>query len=143
MLSGKKEYFYSTLEQSIKGRELKNIHVSGIVSDQVANWLYAHAQLFVWPSLSEGFGLPGIEAMLHGLPVASSNATCLPEVYGDAAIYFDPLNTAEMASVIKNTLNNPALLRDLSAKGKQKAATYSWRRMAEQTLGIYQNALKK
>jgi glycosyltransferase involved in cell wall biosynthesis len=91
--------------------------------------------------LSEGFGLPGLEAMVQGAPVASSNATCLPEVYGEAAIYFDPMNVDEMASTLQKVLSDENLRSDLIAKGLAQATKYSWQRMAEQTLEVYKNAL--
>jgi glycosyltransferase involved in cell wall biosynthesis len=73
--------------------------------------------------------------------VASSNATCLPEVHGDAAYYFDPLNVADMAAKIAEILDKPEVRLQLIARGRQQAAKYSWRRMAEQTLAVYEQAL--
>ncbi|PJE69360.1 glycosyl transferase family 1, partial [Candidatus Shapirobacteria bacterium CG10_big_fil_rev_8_21_14_0_10_38_14] len=71
--------------------------------------LYQQAEAFVFPSLLEGFGLPGVEAMAVGLPVLASNSSCLPEVYGPAAIYFDPLNVNEMASKIEKIISDKKL----------------------------------
>jgi glycosyltransferase involved in cell wall biosynthesis len=85
--------------------------------------------------------LPGLEAMVHGAPVVSSNATCLPEVYGDAAHYFDPLDTSDIAAKIGEMLEDEALRSNLIKKGKKQAAKYSWRRTAEQTLEVYEKAL--
>lgn len=104
VLAGKKEYFYEQLEKYVATKQIANVHFGGFVPDAELAWLYQNAELYVFPSLSEGFGLPGAEAMLYGLPLASSNATCLPEVYGDAAVYFNPQDTADMARVIKDTL---------------------------------------
>ncbi len=81
--------------------------------------------------------------MKHGAPVVSSNATCLPEVYGDAAHYFDPLDIQDMAAKIAEVLDNPTLRAELIRKGSSQAQKYSWRRMAEQTLAVYDDALRR
>ncbi|HSX30380.1 MAG TPA: glycosyltransferase, partial [Candidatus Saccharimonadales bacterium] len=86
-------------------------------------------------------GLPGLEAMMHGAPVASSNATCLPEVHGDAAHYFDPLDVTDMATKIGEVIDNPKLRAELIKRGRAQAAKYSWQRMAKQTLAVYKKAL--
>jgi glycosyltransferase involved in cell wall biosynthesis len=119
-----------------------DIIFTDFVSDGQLRWLYQHAQVYVFPSLSEGFGLPGLEAMLYDLPVVSSNATCLPEVYRDAALYFDPLDSADIAAKINQLLNDPTLAKDLAAKGRQVVASYSWQRTAQRTLDVFAKALK-
>ena len=91
--------------------------------------------------MSEGFGLPGLEAMQHGAPVVSSNATCLPEIYGDAAHYFDPADVNAIATAIAEVLSDEALRKQLIAAGKKQVATYSWQRMAEETLVVYDSVL--
>lgn len=111
------------------------------VSDAQLKWLYQNCAAYVFPSLSEGFGLPGLEAMLHGAPVVSSNATCLPEVNGDAAHYFDPLNVQAMADAINEVLTDKALRDQLIAKGHEQVKKFSWRRTAEQTLAVYDRVL--
>ncbi len=142
VLVGKKEKYYTELEQSVANSPARsNITFTGFIPDQELKWLYENAEAYVFPSLSEGFGLPGLEAMVHSCPVVSSNATCLPEVYGDAAIYFDPHNAQDMATKITTVISDESLKKDLVAKGHQQAAKYSWRRMAEQTQEIYQKAL--
>jgi glycosyltransferase involved in cell wall biosynthesis len=107
------------------------------INEGELRWLYEHSAAYVFPSLSEGFGLPGLEAMIHGTPVVSSDATCLPEVYGDAAHYFDPRDVRDMAAKISDVLTDSKLRQDLIKKGTAQAAKYSWQRMAEQTLEIY------
>ena len=79
--------------------------------------------------------------MVHGAPVISSNATCLPEIYGDAAFYFDPLDVNDMAQKIDKVLTDDKLRSRLIANGQKQAAKYSWRRMAEQTVAVYQQLL--
>jgi glycosyltransferase involved in cell wall biosynthesis len=120
----------------------KNIVFTGFAPDAQLAWLYQHCAAYVFPSLMEGFGLPPLEAMHYDAPVISSNATCMPEVLGDAAIYFNPLDEDEMASQIKKVLLDPALQKKLIANGKKQLRKYSWKRMAEQTLDIYKKALE-
>jgi glycosyltransferase involved in cell wall biosynthesis len=91
----------------------------------------------------EGFGLPGLEAMQQGAPVISSNATCLPEVYGDAAHYFDPYDTEDIARAISDVMKSKALRRRLIQKGRVVVNSYSWERMARQTLEGYKSALQE
>lgn len=141
VLAGRTDANYRRVEHSVAQRGIKNIVFTDFVSDGQLRWLYEHTAAYVFPSLSEGFGLPGLEAMIHGAPVVSSNATCLPEVYGEAAHYFNPLDTTDMATKIGEVLNNQALRDELIAKGRQQAAAYSWRRMAVQTLDVYQKVL--
>jgi glycosyltransferase involved in cell wall biosynthesis len=119
--------------------KLTNLVFTGFVSDAQLKWLYQNTACYCFPSLSEGFGLPGIEAMLHGAPVASSSATCLPEVNGEAAVYFDPLDIDDMARVIDRVISDPLLAKDMITKGKAQAAKYSWQKTAQQTLEIYNN----
>ena len=81
--------------------------------------------------------------MAHGAPVVSSNATCLPEIYGDAAHYFDPLDIGDMATKIGEVITSPALSVELIKKGQTQTAKYSWSRMATQTLDIYNKAIAR
>jgi len=98
VLVGKREYHSKKLENWSKKQPCFNdIVFTGFIPDQELKWYYQNAQAYVFPSLSEGFGLPGLEAMVHGCPVVSSDATCLPEVNGDAAEFFDPENIHEIA----------------------------------------------
>jgi glycosyltransferase involved in cell wall biosynthesis len=143
VLVGKKDYFYSQLEKRSKNKHISNVIFTGFVSDGQLEWLYQNASLYVFPSLSEGFGLPGLEAMSYGTPVASSNATCLPEVYGDAAVYFDPTSVDDMARVISDTLNDKELLAKLRKAGPEHAKKFSWEKMARETLDVYEKALKR
>ncbi len=113
----------------------------GFVSDEQLKWLYENAEAYVLPSLSEGFGLPGLEAMAHGCPLVSSNATCMPEVYGDAAQYFDPRDIDNMAEKISKVVGYKSLQKDLVVKGKKQVLKYSWPKMARETLDIYRGIL--
>ena len=113
------------------------------VSDAQLKWLYQNCLAYVFPSLSEGFGLPGLEAMLEGSPVVSSDATCLPEIYGNAAHYFDPYDIKDMATKINSVLTNKKLRDRLIETGKSQVKKYSWKKMAEQTLEVYNSVLNQ
>lgn len=142
VLPGKKEFYFEKLQKQIDASPAKaKILVPGFVSAGELKWLYQNAAAYVLPSLSEGFGLPGLEAMVHGCPLASSNATCLPEVYGEAAHYFDPGSVIDIAQKVSDLLESKELRQDLVEKGYAQAAKYSWRRMAEETLAIYEQVL--
>ncbi len=142
VLAGKKEYHYEQLDAYIATKPYaQQVITPGFVSDGELKWLYGHARAYVFASFSEGFGLPGLEAMAHGCPVVSSNATCLPEVYDGAAHYFNPQDPTDMAKRIQEVLDSNTLRSDLVEKGKKQVAQYSWRRMAEQTLEVYKHVL--
>ncbi len=141
ILAGKKDFNYEQIENRVKARGLKNVTFTGFISEGNLRWLYEHCQAYIVPSLSEGFGLPGLEAMAHGAPVVSSDATCLPEVYGKAAHYFDPLDVEAMAGAINDVLTNKDLRQKLITSGHKQVEKYSWQRMAEQTLAIYEQCL--
>lgn len=141
VLAGKKNAGHLANEAYFNKKGYKNILFTDYVDDAQLNWLYAHATAYVFPSLMEGFGLPALEAMVHGAPVISSNATCLPEVYGKAAHYFDPLNIDDIARAITEVLGNEKLQQQLSKSGYEQIKKYSWKKMAQQTLKIYKDVL--
>ena len=116
------------------------IHVE-YISDEDLLLLYNACDLFVYPSLYEGFGLPVIEAMACGTPVACSNATSLPEVAGKAAVYFDPTDAGDMANAMIRILDDSPLKEKLSRAGIERASTFSWRRTAEETLKVFEEVL--
>ncbi len=142
VLAGKKEYYFEQLESSLASSPIKDkIIIPGFVSDEELKWLYQNTECYVLPSLSEGFGLPGLEAMAHGCPVISSDATCLPEVYQEAVLYFDPTDPKDIAEKIRAIINDKDLARDLVEKGSKLLQQYSWSKMAEQTLDVYKTVL--
>lgn len=140
-LPGAKDGNVQVLEQWVKDKKFKGVHFLGFVSDQQLQWLFQNTRAYVFPSLSEGFGLPGLEAMNYGAPLVSSNATCLPEVYQNGAHYFDPTNIEDMAAKINEVLEDQTLRGNLIAEGKKVIARYSWQKMAEETLEVYKRAL--
>lgn len=143
ILAGKKDANYQLHEKAVLEKGYEGVVFTDFIPDDQFRWLLEHCQAYCFPSLSEGFGLPGLEAMLHGAPVVSSNATCLPEVYGDAAHYFDPYSVDSMTQAIDDVLSSPDLRKELIEKGYKQAKKYSWKRMAQQTLAVYENSLKK
>ena len=110
------------------------------IKDEELNALYNGADLFIYPSLDEGFGLPILEAMACGTPVAASNAASIPEVAGDAALLFDPTDISDIASSIETLWNNQQLRRELVERGYKRCAELTWKRSAEKTLEVYREA---
>ena len=142
VLANQKDKAVQKNELLFKKLGYKNIYFFGRANNKQLAWLYSHTEAYIFPSLMEGFGLPALEAMSFGAPVISSNATCLPEVYGKAALYFNPSNTDDMAEKINLVLSDNKLRDELSKSGKKQAGKYSWKEMARQTLEVYKKALK-
>jgi glycosyltransferase involved in cell wall biosynthesis len=142
-LPGAKDGNVQVLEHWCEEQGFKNIHFLGFVSDEQLRWLFEHTKAYIFPSQSEGFGLPGLEAMAYGAPLVSSNATCLPEVYQDGAHYFNPLSVEDIAEKINDVLVDKTLRSNLIKEGAQVLTQYSWKKMAKQTLTAYEQALKK
>lgn len=144
ILVGKMDYFYQRLGKLAKKLGLKdNIIFIGQVSDKELDWLYSNALIYVFPSLNEGFGLPGLEAMSKNLPVVCSNHGPLPEIYGSAAVYFNPEDIKEMASIILKVINNNKLMKKLKIFGQKQVKKYSWQKCAQETLNVYESIFKK
>lgn len=142
ILAGKTDAVYEQHLVYIKERGIRNIMLTDFVSEGELKWLYQNCSAYVFPSLSEGFGLPGLEAMRHGAPVVSSSATCLPEVYGQAAHYFDPLDTDDIAQKIHEVIADKKLQSKLREAGAQHIKRFSWQKTAKETLKVYEKALK-
>jgi glycosyltransferase involved in cell wall biosynthesis len=117
-----------------------NVLLPGWVSTEDMEGLYGAATVFVVASLAEGFGLPVLEAMRRGVPVASSNAGSLPEAGGRVARYFDPLDEAAMAEAILALLDDPELRSRSAAAGREWAAGFTWERSAQETLESFERA---
>jgi glycosyltransferase involved in cell wall biosynthesis len=110
---------------------------TGWISSSDLEGLYGAATCAVYPSLHEGFGMPVLEAMARGVPLACSDATSLPEVAGDAALLFDARDEAAIAAATRRLLNDPELAADLRARGRERAAAFTWERCAEGVLDVY------
>jgi len=142
VLVGKKEKHYEELQERAKTlAAADSIRFTGFLPDEETKWLYKHCQAYVYPSLSDGWGLTPLEAMAHGAPVVASNTSCIPEVLGDAAYYFDARKAQDIAQKVGQVLDSPALRSQLQAKDAQQVKKYSWRTMAEQTLIVYKETL--
>jgi glycosyltransferase involved in cell wall biosynthesis len=118
-----------------------DVRILGWVDDAELEGLYAAAACLVFPSLYEGFGLPVLEAMARGLPVACSNRSSLPEIAGDAALLFDPENVASIAAAIERLLTDPEERERLIARGHEQASRFTWTECARGTLASYERAL--
>ena len=146
VLVGEEDYFYQRLKKEADAFLFSNKEIfgriifTGFVEDNKLWALYKNASLYVFPSLCEGFGLPPLEAMAYGLPVVSSRESCLPEILGDAVVYFSPLDSREMAQKIDGILDDEVSRWVLIRKGVDQVKKYSWRRMAEETLDLYLGA---
>lgn len=140
ILAGKEDYFYKRLKRFVADNHVSGVAFPGHIGEDDLPTVYREAKLYVFPSLYEGFGLPPLEAMARNVPVVSSNASCLPEILGQAAHFFDPRGISETAEAIEKVLTDNALRKNLIAAGKNQVNKYDWKKMATETLQIYQIA---
>ncbi|MQL51388.1 glycosyltransferase [Desulfofundulus thermobenzoicus] len=120
----------------------KGIHLYGYMPDEIVASLYRNALFFVYPSLYEGFGLPVLEAMRHGVPVLCSGTTAVGEVAGGAALVFDPTDITDLHNKMLMLIENPALRQELVEKGNVHVTSFSWQRCAKETLALYEQVGK-
>ena len=126
------EYYDTVIIPLIRALPRSNeVFIPGYVSENDLVWCYHNAQSYVQPSISEGFGLPITEAMSYDLPVACSNTTSLPETAGDAALYFNPTNTTEMANVLEKLWRDQGARSELIRKGRARWKTFTWENNAK------------
>jgi glycosyltransferase involved in cell wall biosynthesis len=143
IIAGAWDSRYPESQQRVGALGLENaIRFLGPVAEEDLPALYGGAVLFVFPSKCEGFGLPALEAMACGVPVACANTSSLPEVAGDAALYFDPTDDKAIAQALCQALVNPDLRAELRERGLAHAAQFSWERTARETLRLYREVLK-
>lgn len=142
VLVGKEDFFYTRLKHETKKAGIQNILFVGFVTDQELSSLYRFAHMYLFPSLYEGFGLPPLEAMASGTPVVSSSRGSLPEILGDAALYFDPSSPSQLVEQVRTVLQNPEKKNMMRERGYHQVARYHFRDMALLTLSIYQASLK-
>ena len=121
----------------------KSIRFIGYVPDADMPALYSAADLFAFPTLYEGFGIPVIEAQSCGTPILTSNCSSLPEVGGDAAVYVDPYDVSGIAEEMLYILNNPQFAEKLTKKGLENAKRFSWEASARQLDSIIERVVNE
>jgi glycosyltransferase involved in cell wall biosynthesis len=143
VIVGARNYWKSSpvaqkVEQLGLGGQVK---FTGYVPDEDLPALYNGADLFCFPSLYEGFGLPVLEAMACGTPVVTANSSSLPEVAGEAALLVDPYNVAEIAAAMRRVLEDPQLAEVLRQRGLKRSAQFTWEKTARETIAVYEKVL--
>lgn len=142
VLTGKKGWLYEEIYTEVEQQGLKDAVVfTGYLSDPEVIQLYNHAFCFTFPSLYEGFGIPILEAMSFGCPVISSFASSLPEIGGEACLYFDPETERDFYDDLVSLKDNQKLREELITKGKERIKEFSWEKSAEETLEILKAAI--
>lgn len=122
-------------------QKISNRVIHNFVSDLDLGALYKQAKAFVFPSLYEGFGIPILESFAAGCPAILSNTSSLPEIGGDAAVYFNPTDEINMREVIDNTINDENLRNNLIIKGTEKLRLFDWKKTALETANVYRNSI--
>ena len=144
ILAGGNGYGSEAVHDYIRRQGLASrVQVRGYVSPEELRDLYQSASVLLFPSLEEGFGLPVLEAMANGLPVVASQTASLPEVGGDAALYVDPHDTRDIAEKVRRAVEDSQLRGMMIQQGISRAREFSWQRVAETTLQVYNEALAK
>lgn len=150
VLIGKEDYFYNKLRNfALSINLLKSnsedspVVFADYVPDRQLLVFYQKASAYIFPSLYEGFGLPPLEAMAQSCPVISASASSLPEILGQAALYFNPKEEEELKKRVLELLDNESLRSELINKGKEQIKKYSWEECARQTFSVYEQALIK
>lgn len=142
VMVGKKNYFYNRLEEKVQAMHLeKSILFTGGVDDAALKKLYQNAKALVFPSLMEGFGLPGLEAMQLQCLVLASDIPVFKEIYADAAVYFNPLEIQDMSDTMLKVLDDKKSFDTYLRRGEKQASQYSWHKMAHETVSIYENSI--
>lgn len=144
VIAGAKGWYYQDVYQTVERAGLMDrVFFPGYVPADELPYLYNAATLFVYPSLYEGFGLPPLEAMACGTPVVTSDRSSLPEVVGDAGVLVNPDEPAAIAQALRVLLVDEEMRRALAEKGRRRAASFSWRRAAQETTAVYRQVLGK
>ena len=143
VISGSSDRWSKRFRSSVNqmNAEQERVVFTGYVSNEAVRRLLEGADALVLPSLSEGFGLPVLEAFSADTPVLCSNTTSLPEVGGDAALYFDPRSPASIAETILRFYSDPELAPALAAAGRRRLNQFSWTRAARETIELYRQTL--
>lgn len=138
VLAGKKDYLFENIMSALAASGFeKDIVLLDYVPEKDISCLFSAAEMFVYPSLFEGFGLPPLEAMACGCPVVASGTTSIPEVVGDAAVLVDPLSAEDICRGMMEVASSPSLRRELAGKGLEQARKFTWDRAAAEMVRIY------
>lgn len=144
VIIGKKGWMFDEiLAAPEKHNVLDRVKFLDYVTDEDLPSFYKHAELYVLPSLYEGFGLPVLEAMKYDCPVATSNISSLPEAGGDAAVYFDPKDAHDIAKTIEKVLGDKKLRESMIKKGREQIKKFSWEKAAKETLAVLESVVQK
>lgn len=139
VIAGKKGWKFQEIFKTVEELKLEDrVIFTGYLPEEDIPSLYSGAELFVYPTLYEGFGFPPLEDMACGTPVITSNLSSLPEVVGEAGILIDPNDIDELSQAMESVLSDENLKRELRAKGLRQAAKFSWEKCAQETLKVYQ-----
>ncbi len=143
VITGKRDKAYNEVAETVNKLNLKeNVKFVGLVPENDLISLYNAASVYVFPSFYEGFGLPPLEAMACGTPVAASNTSCIPEVCGkENAIFFNPYDLEEMTKKISKLLKDKQLQGKLVQNGFKRIQDFSWEKMAKETLEVYNKSI--
>jgi len=143
VIGGAKGWFYEDVFARVEELGLRDevLFPGYIPASELPLW-YNAAELFVYPSLYEGFGLPPLEAMACGTPVVATNTSSLPEVVGKAGMLVDPLAVEELAEAMRRVLNDETLWQEMRGQGLRRAQGFSWTKTAQETVQVYQRAME-
>ncbi len=137
-----KNYDNPVVREKIRSLGIQDdVMITGNLSEKQMAEYYTNAKAFVYPSLFEGFGFTPLEAMACGCPVASSNAAAMPEILGDAPVYFNPMRPEEIAGSVASIINDKTLSKKMSRKSLSRAKKFSWKTAAKKTEGVYREVL--
>lgn len=141
VIAGRPGWLYQPIFQRIRALQLQDHVLFVQPADDQLRALYGLADVFVYPSLYEGFALPPLEALACGTPAACSNRSSIPEVVADSALLFDPTDPEQIAAAVERLIADAGLRRRLSASGPARARQLTWERAAKQTVDLYRNVL--
>jgi glycosyltransferase involved in cell wall biosynthesis len=142
VIAGDRSWDHEELRTALGAATPRSIRLSGYLTDEELAGFYRRAAACVFPSLHEGFGLPVLEAMACGTPLACSRIPVLEEVAQDAAAYFDPLSVESIATAVKSLLEDRGLSSALAARAEARARQFTWAGAAQKTIEVYRKALE-
>ncbi len=140
VLVGKDDYFYRKIKEQVKREKISGVVFPGFIPDCDLDAVYYSSDAYVFPSLYEGFGLPPLEAMAKGVPVLSSDHKCMREILGNSALFFDGRNQFDIKEKMRTVCADLKLRIELIKNGYEQIKKYSWKKMAERTLEIYEKS---